>query len=142
MIVVYAGKWAVSAALIQEYDGVHWPVTFSSCSLKPNEVNHGMVEKEVLALLQMLYICYTVLVSREITLLTRVLPLAWLLKSSGLNGRLGRWAALLSKWRLEIWRCEKGEDKILGTLAASITPREEVDEVLIAIAPQISQDRR
>ena len=33
-------------------------------------------------------------------------------------------------------RSEKGEDKILGMLAASITPREAVDEVLIAIAPR------
>ena len=30
----------------------------------------------------------------------------------------------------------KGEDEILGTLAESITPREQVDEMLIAIAPQ------
>ena len=27
VIVVYASKWAVSAALVQEYDGVYWPVT-------------------------------------------------------------------------------------------------------------------
>ena len=54
----------------------------------------------------------------------------------GLNGRLGRWAALLSNWTLEIRKCEKGEDEILGTLAASITPREEVDEVLTAISPK------
>ena len=33
-------------------------------------------------------------------------------------------------------RCEKGEDEILGVLAASVTPRAEVDEVLIAIAPR------
>ena len=33
-------------------------------------------------------------------------------------------------------RCEKGEDEILGTLSASITPREEVDDMLIAITPQ------
>ena len=33
-------------------------------------------------------------------------------------------------------KCEKGEYEILGTLASSITPREEVDEMLIAIAPQ------
>lgn len=45
-------------------------------------------------------------------------------------------AALLSNWTLEIRKCEKGEDEILGTLAASITPREEVDEMLIAIAPR------
>ena len=37
---------------------------------------------------------------------------------------------------MEIRRSEKGEDEILGMLAASITPREEVDEVLIAIAPR------
>ena len=47
-----------------------------------------------------------------------------------------RWAALLSNWTLEIRRSEKGEDEILGMLAAGISPREEVDEVLIAIAPR------
>ena len=49
---------------------------------------------------------------------------------------MGRWAALLSNWTLEIRRSEKGEDEILGMLAASITPRDEVDEVLMAIAPR------
>ena len=61
VIVVYASKWAVSAALLQEHDGVYWPVTFSSRTLKPNEVNYGMVEKEVLALLRMLDVGYTML---------------------------------------------------------------------------------
>ena len=136
VIVVYASKWAVSAALLQEYDGVYWLVTFSSRTLKPNEGNYGMVEQEVSALLRMLDICYTMLESREITVLTRYSTLAWLLQSSGLNGRLGGWAALLSNWTLETRRSEKGEDEILGMLAASITPREEVDEVLIAIAPR------
>ena len=37
---------------------------------------------------------------------------------------------------MDIRRCEKGEDEILGTLAASITPLQEVDEMLIAIAPK------
>ena len=109
MIVVYACKLTISAALLQEYDGVYWPVTFSSRTLKSNEVNYGMVEKEVLSLLRMLDICYTMLVSREITELTRYSTLAWLLQSSGLNGRLGRWAALLSNWMLKIRRSEKGE---------------------------------
>lgn len=69
-------------------------------------------------------------------MLTRYSTLAWLIQSPGLNGRLRRWAALLSGWTLEIRRCEKGEDEILGVLAASIAPREEVDETLIAIAPK------
>ena len=37
---------------------------------------------------------------------------------------------------MEVRQSEKGEDEILGMLAASITPREEVDEVLIAISPR------
>ena len=37
---------------------------------------------------------------------------------------------------MEIRRSEKGEDEILGTLSASITPCEAVDEVLVAIAPR------
>ena len=136
VIVVYASKWAVSAALIQEYDGVYHPVTFTSRTLKPNELNYGTVEKEVLALLRVLDVCYTTLASREITVLTRHSTLAWLMQSRGLNGRLGRWAALLSNWTMEVKRCEKGEEEILGMLAASITPREEVEEMLIAISPR------
>ena len=136
MIVVYSIKRVVSGSLLQEHDGVYWPVTFTSRTLKPNEINYGMVEKEVLALLRILDIGYTMLVSREIKVLTRHSTLAWLVQSSGLNGRLGRWAALLSNWTLEIKKCKKIEDEILDTLAASITSPEEVDEMLIAIAPR------
>uniref|UniRef100_A0AAV1V6Q6 Reverse transcriptase/retrotransposon-derived protein RNase H-like domain-containing protein n=1 Tax=Peronospora matthiolae TaxID=2874970 RepID=A0AAV1V6Q6_9STRA len=107
VIVVYASKWAVSAALIQEYDGVYHPVTFTNRTLKPNELNYGTVEKEVLALLRVLNVCYATLASREITVLTR--------HSTG---------------------AKKGEEEILGMLAASITPRGEVEEMLIAISPR------
>ena len=91
MIVVYASKWAVLAALLQKHEGLYWPVTFSSRTLTHNEVNYGMVEKEVLALLRMLDIWYTMLLSRETTVLTRYSTVAWLLQFSGLNGRLGQW---------------------------------------------------
>ena len=46
VIVVYASKWEVSAALLQDHDNVHWPVIFTSLTLKPNENNYGMVEKK------------------------------------------------------------------------------------------------
>ena len=45
VIVVYASKWAVSAALLQEHDVTYWFVTFTSRTLKPNEISYGMVEK-------------------------------------------------------------------------------------------------
>ena len=44
---MYASKWAVSASLLLEYDGVYWPVTFSSLTLKPNEVNRDGGERTV-----------------------------------------------------------------------------------------------
>ncbi|GMF57107.1 unnamed protein product [Phytophthora fragariaefolia] len=87
-------------------------------------------------LLRMLDVCYTQLVTRSIKVLTRHSTLAWRLNSSGIQGRLGRWAALLSNWTLEIVKCTKGEDEILGVIAASITPREEVDSILTSIAPR------
>ncbi|POM80706.1 LOW QUALITY PROTEIN: Reverse transcriptase [Phytophthora palmivora] len=136
VVVVYASKWAISTALMQEHDGVYKPVAFTSRTLKPNEINYGMVDKEVLALLRILDICYTQLATRSIKVLTRHSTLAWLLHSSGLQGRLGRWAALLSSWTLEIVKCTNGEDEILGMIAASITPRKEVDSILISIAPR------
>ena len=42
-----------------------------------------------------------------------------------------RWAALLSNWTLSV--VQQLEDEICGTLAAIITPPEEVDKVLTAI---------
>uniref|UniRef100_H3GWK4 Reverse transcriptase domain-containing protein n=1 Tax=Phytophthora ramorum TaxID=164328 RepID=H3GWK4_PHYRM len=141
VIVVYASQWAISAALVQEHDGVYWPVTFTSRTLKPNEINYGMVDKEVLALLRMLDVNYTLLATRSILVLSRHSTLAWLVNSAGFQGRLGNWAALLSEWTLEIRKCTKGEDEILGAIAASITPRAEVDEALIAIAP-VKQPRQ
>ncbi|ETO71837.1 hypothetical protein F444_11880 [Phytophthora nicotianae P1976] len=136
VVVVYASDWAISAALVQEHDGMYMPVTFTSRTLKPNELNYGMVEKEILALLRILDVCYSTLVTRPIKVLIRHSTLAWLMRSTGLQGRLGNWAALLSPWTLEIVMCTRGEDEILGTVAASITPRENVDSILSSIAPR------
>ncbi|POM69081.1 Reverse transcriptase [Phytophthora palmivora] len=135
VVVVYASKWAISAALMQEHDGVYKTVTFTSRTLKPNEINYGMVDKEVI-----LDICYTQLATRSVKVLTRHSTLVWLLHSSALQGRLGRWAALLSSWTLGIVKCTKGEDDILGVIAASITPRKEVDSILVSIAPRNNRD--
>uniref|UniRef100_A0AAV1UDV9 Reverse transcriptase/retrotransposon-derived protein RNase H-like domain-containing protein n=1 Tax=Peronospora matthiolae TaxID=2874970 RepID=A0AAV1UDV9_9STRA len=46
VIVVYTSKWAISASLVQDYDGLFMPVTFTSRILKANEFNCSTVEKE------------------------------------------------------------------------------------------------
>ncbi|OWY98427.1 hypothetical protein PHMEG_00030811, partial [Phytophthora megakarya] len=68
-----------------------------------------------------------------IRVLTRHSTLAWLFKSTGLQGRLGQWSALLAPWTLEI---TKGENEILGAIAAKI------DDALTEIAPRKEPKRR
>ncbi|OWY92174.1 reverse transcriptase, partial [Phytophthora megakarya] len=60
-VVVYASDWAISGALMQEYDQIYCPVTFASRTLKSNELNYGIAEKEVLALLRILDLNYNTL---------------------------------------------------------------------------------
>ncbi|KAE9181584.1 hypothetical protein PF002_g27227 [Phytophthora fragariae] len=136
VVIVYASEWAVSASLVQDHDGTYLPVMFTSRKLKQNELNYVIVEKEVLALLRMLDLGYSMLAGRPIQVLARHSTLAWLFRAAGLQGRLGQWAALLSPWTLEITKCTRGEDEILGSLAAAITPRSVVDQALTAIAPR------
>ena len=75
-------------------------------------------------------------VTRPLKVLTRHSTLAWLVKSDELQGRLGNGGALLSQWSLEIVKCKEGEDHVLGALAASVTPRDNVDSILSAITPK------
>ncbi|GMF46690.1 unnamed protein product [Phytophthora fragariaefolia] len=136
VIVVYASTWAISAALMQEHTGVYHPVMFTSRTLKSNVLNYGVVEKEVLAIQRILDLGYNMLLGRQLQVQTRHSTLAWLFRSTGLQGRLGQWAALLSLWTLEIVKCKKGGGEILGVIAAGITPRTEVELALVAIAPK------
>ncbi|OWZ01047.1 reverse transcriptase [Phytophthora megakarya] len=106
VVIMYASDWAVSAVFTQEHDGVYMPIKFTSQTLKSNELNYNITEKEILALLRVLNECHNTLV------------------------------AILSPWRLEILRSAKGEEEILGALAASITPRAHVDSTLEDIAPR------
>ncbi|POM68857.1 Reverse transcriptase [Phytophthora palmivora] len=71
VVIVYASDWAISAALVQEYDQIYYPITFVSRTLKSNELNYSPVEKEVLVLLRILDLGYNTLVGRRIRVLTR-----------------------------------------------------------------------
>uniref|UniRef100_H3H639 RNA-directed DNA polymerase n=1 Tax=Phytophthora ramorum TaxID=164328 RepID=H3H639_PHYRM len=136
VVIVYASDWAISAVLTQSHDDVYMPVKFTSRTLKPNELNYSIVEKEILALLRVLNDCFAMLAGKTIRVLVRHTTLAWLFRSKGLQGRLSQWAAILSPWKLDICRSMKGEEEILGTLAASITPRAYVDSALEEITPR------
>ncbi|OWY96035.1 reverse transcriptase, partial [Phytophthora megakarya] len=111
VVIVYVSDWAISASLTQEHDGIYHPVAFAIRTLKTNELDYNVTEKEVLALLRILDLYYNLLVGREIRM-------------------------------LEITKCAKGEDEILGAIAASITPRAKMDDALTEIAPRKEPKRR
>ncbi|OWZ03460.1 LOW QUALITY PROTEIN: reverse transcriptase [Phytophthora megakarya] len=140
--IVYAGDLAISASLTQEHDGIYYPVAFASRTLKTNELNYNVTKKEVSIADDLGSLLQSASRTRDPGLLTRHSTLAWLFKSTGLQGRLGQWSALLAPWTLEITKCTKGEDEILGTSAASITPRSKIDDALIEIAPRKEPKRR
>jgi hypothetical protein len=47
---IFANHWAISATIMQKFDGKLHPIRFVSRVLKQNELNYHLAEKEVLAL--------------------------------------------------------------------------------------------
>ncbi|KAE8966733.1 hypothetical protein PR003_g31456 [Phytophthora rubi] len=76
-VTLFANEWAVSTTLMQEHDGLMHPVRFCGRVLKDAEMNYHPAEKEVLALLQLLKVCYTQLAGRTIHVYTRFSTLDW-----------------------------------------------------------------
>ncbi|KAE8893220.1 hypothetical protein PF005_g27873 [Phytophthora fragariae] len=76
IVIVYASDCAISGVLTQVHDDVYMPVKFNSRTLKPNELNYDIVEKEILAVLRVLNDCYTMLAGRPVRVLTRHTTLA------------------------------------------------------------------
>ncbi|OWY90518.1 LOW QUALITY PROTEIN: reverse transcriptase, partial [Phytophthora megakarya] len=136
VVVIYADKWAISAALMQEHEGVYHPVTFTSRTLKPNELNYlwsgGQGSIGASANLGCLLLAAGYQIDQG---LVAILDIGLAAQVERIRRSTG-WAALLSGWTLEVTKCVKGEDEILGTIAASITPRADVDEALVPIAPK------
>ncbi|OWZ09713.1 LOW QUALITY PROTEIN: reverse transcriptase [Phytophthora megakarya] len=121
-IVVYASDWAISGSLMQEYDKIYYPVMFASRTLKSNELNYGIAEKEVLALLRILDFNYNALAGRPIHVLTRHSNLAWTLEITNIgrdedlyvvsfdgSARVKRGGGTYSPilWKLPEWRVLK-----------------------------------
>lgn len=140
-IVVYTCEWAIAGSLLQEHDGVWMPVRFASCVLKDHEVRYDPVEKEVLAVLKVIDLCYSMVVGRSIRVITRHSILAWLFRSKGLQGRLQQWAALLSPWEIVVEKTRKGEDELCGLIVSSVTPARAADVMLESIRPRKSVRR-
>ena len=105
--------------------------TALTSAVQCSHIPQGWIDAQPIQLVTS-WLCLT----RPIKDLTRHSTLAWLVRSPGLQGRRGNWAAFLSQWTLEVVKCKRGEDEKLWTLTASITPRDNVDSILSAITPK------
>ncbi|POM72529.1 Hypothetical protein PHPALM_10739, partial [Phytophthora palmivora] len=129
---IFASDWTLSSTLMQMHDDKLHTVRFCGRVLKENEVNYHPAEKEVLALLQLLKICHTLLAGKVLHVYTRFSTLEWVFQSTSLYGSF---AVLLSPYHLKIKRVrERGVD-FVQLLQASITPHVGLDESLERIAP-------
>ncbi|OWZ21958.1 reverse transcriptase [Phytophthora megakarya] len=83
----------IATPVLKHFDLERTPVIVlyaNNRTLKANELNYRVLDKKILTLLQILNICYSQLVTGSVKVLSRFSTLAWLLKSKGFGGRLGR----------------------------------------------------
>ncbi|OWZ01381.1 LOW QUALITY PROTEIN: hypothetical protein PHMEG_00027242 [Phytophthora megakarya] len=96
-VMLYANERALSVTIMQMHDDKLHPVRFCGSVLKDAEMNYHSAEKEVLALLLLLKVCYTQLAGKTLHVYTRYSTLAWVHKSKSLFGRAVQFAVLLLK---------------------------------------------
>ncbi|POM66574.1 Hypothetical protein PHPALM_17546 [Phytophthora palmivora] len=134
-VMLFANEWALSSTLIQEYDGRLHPVQFCGRVLKDAEMNYHPAEKEVLALLLLLKVCYTELAGRTIQVYTRFWTLDWVHKSKTLFGRTTQFAVMLSPWHLVVQRMKERDCLFAQLLQAGLTSFVDLDDSLAQVAP-------
>ncbi|KAE9323603.1 hypothetical protein PF008_g17309 [Phytophthora fragariae] len=134
-VTLFANEWAVSTTLMQEHDGLMHPVRFCGRVLKDAEVNYHPAEKEVLALLQLLKVCYTQLTGRTIHVYTRFSTLEWVHKSKSLFGRATQFAVLLSPWHLVVQRVKEKDCAFAQLLQSTITSFVDLEDSLSPVTP-------
>ncbi|KAE9341162.1 hypothetical protein PF008_g10767 [Phytophthora fragariae] len=121
---------------MQEHEDKLHPVRFCGRVLKDAEMNYHPAEKEVLALLLVLKVCYTQLVGKSIRVYTRFSTLEWVHKSKTLFGRATQFAVLLSPWHLVFERVKENDCAFAQLLQAGLTSFVDLDESLASVAPQ------
>ena len=137
IIILYSCKWAVGAALCQNYDGVMHPVQYVSRVLKDSELNYHEAEKEVLALLRALSSCYNIVAGRSLTVYTRYTVLKWLYKSKSLmNGRALQWAVMLSPWQITFEKLSPDSTTIAELAVTSVLTPIEYKELMDKFPPK------
>ncbi|KAI9983647.1 hypothetical protein PInf_007713 [Phytophthora infestans] len=134
-LMLYANDWALSSTMMQPHDDKLHPVRFCGRVLKENELGYHPAEKEVVALLQLLKVCYTLLAGKTLHVYTRFSTLEWVFKSKSLYGRAVSSAVMLSPYDLKVKRVRERDVDFAQLLQASITSFIELADSLKHLAP-------
>ncbi|POM58634.1 Hypothetical protein PHPALM_36696 [Phytophthora palmivora] len=99
------------------------------------EMNYHPAQKEILALLLLLKVCYTQLAGRTIHVYTRFSTLDWVHKSKALFGRTTQFAVKLSPSHLVVQRVKERDCAFAQLLQAGLTSFVDLDDSLAQVAP-------
>ena len=97
-----ASDIGVGAVLLQESEGVKFPIAFASKKLLPREKNYSVIEKECLAIVWSVEKFRRYLFGAEFILETDHEPLRYLQTAKTLNPRIMRWALKLQPYQFRI----------------------------------------
>ena len=106
-----ASNTGLGAILMQDHDGILFPVSYISKKLLPRETNYATVEKECYAIVWAIGKFQSYLLGNEFTLQTDHKPLTYLDKAKHNNHRLMRWTLSLQPYSY-IVEAIKGSDNI------------------------------
>ena len=101
------------AALLQEYDGIKFPVAYSSKKFSKAEKAYSVIERECLALVWGLQKFQTYLYGKEFVVETDHQPLIYIDRAKVVNSRIMRWALLLQNYRFHICAI-RGKDNVVA----------------------------
>ena len=90
------------AILLQEHDGLLYPVAYASRKLLPRESNYSAIELECLAIIWAIHKFELYLYGKNFEIQTDHRPLTYIQQAKGLNKRLMGWAMYLQGFRFRI----------------------------------------
>ena len=122
-----ASNLAIGAILAQMDNKKEYVVSYASRSLKHEECNYGVTEKECLAVLWAIKHFRIYLYGKRFTVITDHVALHWLMNISEPTGRLARWSILLQTYEFDIihraGRIHQNVDTLSRPILAVITRR-------------------
>ena len=106
-----ASNHAIGAVLLQDHEGVKFPVSYISRRLQSREEHFSTIERECLAVVWAIQKLHMYLYGRSFILQIDHQPSTYLDKNKVSNARLVRWAMQLPPYRFSI-ESIKGKDNI------------------------------